>query len=208
MGWLTNTLTSSLGRKIIVALTGIFLLLFLTVHLIGNLQLLKGDEGKAFNQYAEFMSTNGLVQLISKMNFAFILLHVIVSLMLTAKNRASRPVNYQVPVKSNTSKWASRNMAILGTLIFVYLIIHLKSFYIRMHFGEVPIKIYDGIETRDLYAVAMELYSQWYYVAIYVVSMIVIAFHLSHGFQSAFQTLGLNHVKYSPAINIGISGTI
>lgn len=200
MSWLTNTLTSTLGRKVIMALTGIFLILFLAVHLAGNLQLLKNDDGEAFNMYAEFMSTNPLVQFIAKGNFFFILLHVFVSVLLTRKNSQARPVNYQVAVKSGTSAWSSRNMGILGTLILVFLIVHLKGFWYEMHFGEIPYKNYDGFEARDLYAVVDQAFSHWYWVAVYLVGMLAVAFHLSHGFQSAFQTLGLNHVKYSPAI--------
>ena len=200
MSWLTETLTSTLGRKVIMALTGIFLILFLAVHLTGNLQLLKNDGGESFNVYAEFMSTNPLIQFVSKGNFFFILLHVLVSVFLTKKNNQARPVNYKVSVKSTTSTWSSRNMGILGTLIFVFLIIHLKGFWYEMHYGQIPYKNYDGYQARDLYAVVDEVYSHWYWVVVYIVGMFAVAFHLSHGFQSAFQTLGLNHVKYSPVI--------
>ena len=209
MSWLTKTLTSTLGRKVIMALTGIFLILFLAVHLTGNLQLLKNDNGEAFNIYAEFMSTNPLIQFVSKGNFFFIILHVFVSIFLTRKNKQARPVAYKVPVKSGTSSWSSRNMGILGTLILVFLIIHLKGFWYEMHFGEIPYKNYDGYEARDLYAVVNEAYSQWYWVVVYVIGMFAVAFHLSHGFQSAFQTLGLSHVKYSPAIKfVGVAFAI
>lgn len=206
MSWLTKTLTSTLGRKVIMALTGIFLILFLAVHLTGNLQLLKNDDGQSFNVYAEFMSTNPLIQFVSKGNFFFILLHVFISIFLTRKNSQARPVAYNTPVKSGTSSWSSRNMGILGTLILVFLIIHLKGFWYEMHYGDVPYKNYDGYEARDLYAVVDQAYSQWYWVVVYVIGMFAVAFHLSHGFQSAFQTLGLSHVKYSPAIKfVGIA---
>lgn len=200
MNWLTDMLTSTLGRKVIMALTGIFLILFLAVHLAGNLQLLLGDGGKAFNIYAEFMSSNGLIQFISKGNFFFIILHVITSVLLVRKNKAARPVSYSVPVKSDTSAWSSRNMGILGTLVLVFLVIHLKGFWYEMHYGNIPTLNYDGADTRDIYTVVDAVYAQWYWVLIYVVSMIAVGFHLSHGFQSAFQTLGLNHIKYSPII--------
>jgi len=135
------------------------------------------------------------------LNFLFIMLHIITSFLLIRKNRAARPVGYAVKVVSEASTWSSRNMGVLGTLILVFLILHLKAFYFRMHFDtSIPTKIYDGVEVADLYSVAVALYSLWHWVAIYVISMLVIAFHLSHGFQSAFQTLGLNHVKYSPVI--------
>ena len=202
MSWFKSAITSSLGRKLIMALTGIFLILFLVVHLIGNLQLLKSDGGQAFNIYAEFMSTNPLIQTVSKGNFAFILIHVFLSLYLTNLNRKARPVGYKYDKLGASSSWASRNMGILGTIIFIFLIIHLKSFWFEMHFGEVEKVSYDGQEYRNLYAVTSFAFSQLWYTILYVVCMIAIGFHLGHGFQSAFQTLGLNHVKYSPAIQI------
>ncbi len=93
-------------------------------------------------------------------------------------------------------------MGILGTLVFVFLVIHLKGFWYEMHYGNVPVVDYDGAPTRDLYTVISAAYAEWYWVLVYVISMAAVGFHLSHGFQSAFQTLGLNHVKYSPVIKV------
>ena len=183
-----------------MALTGIFLILFLTVHLAGNLQLLHDDGGKAFNVYAEFMGTNPLIQFVSKGNFALIVVHIIWAIALTRKNREARGVQgYAIPNKK--SAWASRNMAILGFLILIFLVIHIQNFYYKAHFGSLPMQTYDGKEVRDLYAEVVFIFSQGWYVALYVVCMIGLAFHLWHGFASAFQTLGLNHVKYNPVIN-------
>jgi len=201
MSWFKNAITSTLGRKLIMALTGIFLILFLVVHLIGNLQLLKSDGGQAFNMYAEFMSTNPLIQFVSKGNFALILIHVFLSLYLTIQNRKARPVKYVVNKQGESSAWSSRNMGILGTIILVFLIIHLKSFWFEMHYGIVQTVTYEGEEYRNLYQVTSLAFSQLWYTILYVFCMVAIGFHLSHGFQSAFQTLGLRHVKYSPAIN-------
>ncbi|MDN5202958.1 succinate dehydrogenase cytochrome b subunit [Fulvivirgaceae bacterium BMA10] len=195
MSWLIDSLTSSLGRKVLMALTGLFLILFLAVHLSGNLQLLKGDEGRQFNIYAEFMTSNPLIKVISIGNFFFILLHIVTSVILNRRNKKARPVGYAVSPTQST--WASRNMGVLGFLILIFLIIHLKGFWYEMKFGSVETTDYDA---KDLYAVVKAAYSQLWYVAIYVVSMAVLAFHLSHGFQSAFQTFGLNHIKYSPII--------
>lgn len=201
MKWLVDMLVSTIGRKLIMALTGLFLILFLAVHLSGNLQLLKDDGGRAFNIYAEFMTSFPLIKAVSIGNFFFILLHIYTSIVLTQRNRVARPVQYAyLAGQSTNSSWASRNMGILGTIILVFLIVHLRGYWYEMHFGSVATQNYDGKEVKDLYAVVKASYTQWWYVAFYVVSMAFVGFHLYHGFQSAFQSLGLSHKKYTPLI--------
>ncbi len=200
MKWLIDLFSSSLGKKVVMALTGLFIILFLAVHLAGNLQLLKHDDGEAFNVYAYLMTHNPLIKTISYVNYAFFVFHILWALMLTVKNRQARgAVSYDVTPKS--AIWSSRNMGILGTIILVFLIIHMRQFWGEMHFGEMQSKTYDGKEVKDLYTVVTFAFTQWWYVALYCMSMIAIAFHLWHGFISAFQTLGLNHAKYNPLIN-------
>ena len=190
-----------------MALTGLFLILFLAVHLAGNLQLLKSDGGRAFNIYAHFMTSNPLIKTISYGNYAFILMHIVWAIVLTSRNKASRPQGYAVSNK--TSHWTSRNMGILGTFILLFLIIHLRGFWYEMHWGGIPTANYDGVDYKDLYAVVDVAYSQAWYAGLYVISMLLLAFHLFHGFGSAFQTLGLNHVKYNPIIKfIGVAFAI
>jgi succinate dehydrogenase / fumarate reductase cytochrome b subunit len=129
MKWFLDLFSSTLGRKVVMALTGLFLILFLLIHLIGNLQLLKGDGGHAFNVYADFMSTNPLIQTVSKVNFAFIIFHVIWSILLTRRNRLARgPQGYAV-TNTKSSIWSSRNMGILGTLVLVFIVVHLQNFW-------------------------------------------------------------------------------
>ncbi len=201
MKWFLEMFSSTLGKKLIMALTGLFLVSFLLIHLIGNLQLLKNDGGHSFNVYAEFMSTNPLVQTISKANFTFILIHILFSIILTKKNRDARgPRGYAV-TSSNSSIWSSRNMGILGTIVLVFLVVHLRHFYWEMHYGGMPTVDYEGKQVRDIYTVVAYWFKIDWYVGLYVVCMIGIAFHLWHGFISAFQTLGLNHMKYNPVIN-------
>lgn len=184
-----------------MSLTGLFLILFLVVHLIGNLQLLKSDEGEAFNIYAQFMTSNPLIKVISYVNYAFILIHIIWSIILTRRNRRARgPEGYAV--NRNSSHWTSRNMGILGTFIFIFLVIHLRSFWYEMHWGGIPTATYAGAEYKNLYAVVDSAYANIWFVVLYVVSMALLAFHLFHGFGSAFQTLGWNHVKYNPIIKV------
>ncbi|RAV98382.1 succinate dehydrogenase cytochrome b subunit [Pseudochryseolinea flava] len=199
MNWFTKLLSSTLGRKVLMALTGLFLILFLVVHLIGNLQLLHSDQGQAFNIYARFMTTNPLIKTVSYVNYAIILVHIVWALLLTIHNRKSRgPEGYAVT--NGSSAWTSRNMGILGTLILIFLVIHLKGFWAEMHWGGISTVTYDNEVYKDLYTVVDKAYTMEWYVAIYVVSMIALAFHLWHGFISAFQTLGLNHSKYNGLI--------
>ena len=205
MGWLGNFLTSSIGQKLIMSLTGIFLILFLTVHLAGNLQLLANDQGRAFNEYAHFMGNNGLIQFVSKGNFAFILLHAIIGIYLWVVNRAARGgQKYAVDkVRAvNTNPGFARNMAFLGTIILVFILIHLYQFWLQMKLGFVANVSYGGeAEIADLYEKVKVAFLNPGFVVFYVVCMAVVAFHLWHGFQSAFQTLGLNHKKYTPVIH-------
>ncbi len=210
MSWFKQTLTSTLGKKLIMALTGLFLVIFLLVHLAGNLQLLKGDEGEAFNVYAKFMTTNGLIKAASYILYSTFLIHIIWSVILTFQNKDARGSERYVVTKSSPSvSWNSRNMGILGTIVLIFLIIHMRNFWYEMHWGDMPMATYGGEEYKDLYTVVKAAFSQWWYVALYSVAMIGLAFHLYHGFQSAFQTLGLRSNKYTPAIKtIGVAFSI
>jgi len=200
MNWFTTLFTSTLGRKLIMALTGLFLISFLVIHLIGNLQLLKPDGGEAFNVYAYFMTHNPIIKTISYTLYASILIHSLWALFLTVHNRRARGTQSYAITNKNSSI-ASRNMGILGTIIFIFIVIHMKDFWAEMHWGGVPFKTYNGHEVKDLYTLVANAFSEAWYVGLYIISMIMLAFHLWHGFTSAFQTLGLNHSKYNPAIN-------
>jgi len=202
MSWLSQALSSSLGKKLLMALTGLFLIIFLIGHLLGNMLLFKDDGGQAFNEYAKFMTTTPAILVLSIVTYFSIILHVVYSIALTIHNRKSRPVQYAVSDASANSVWTSRSMGVLGTFVFIFIVIHLKSFWFEMKFGTLPMVNYDSGSLKDLYAIVLEAFSQIWYVAFYVFAMMLLAFHLSHGFQSAFQTLGLSHVKYSPLIKM------
>jgi len=193
---------SSLGRKYFMALSGLFLCLFLVVHLAGNMQLFNDDGGKAFNMYTWFMTHNPLIKVISYVNYFIILLHVVDGIILSRHNRKARPIPYYKVDQSKSSTWSSRNMGILGTIILLFLVVHMRSFWFEMHFGNVPVVTYDGAETpyKDLYTIVEAAFGQWWYVLLYVVSMFALSFHLYHGFQSGFQSLGINHPKYNQLI--------
>lgn len=204
MSWLTEFLVSSIGRKLIMSLTGLFLIVFLVIHLIGNLQLLAGDGGQAFNIYAKFMTSNPLIKTVSYLLYFSILLHAIQGIILWRKNREARgSQGYAVKVvkAASTSATAAANMAWLGIVIFVFICIHMYQFWLQMKLGNLPMAIYEGQEYKDLYAITSEAFANPGYVVFYVLSMAVVGYHLWHGFQSSFQTLGLNHRKYTPVIH-------
>jgi succinate dehydrogenase / fumarate reductase cytochrome b subunit len=200
----TGLFRSSIGRKYLMALSGLFLCTFLVVHLLGNLQLFQNDGGVAFNLYSAFMANNPLIKTIAYVNYAFILLHIIDGFYLAAQNRKARPQGYAKVDQSKSSSWSSRNMALLGTIILVFLIVHMKSFWFEMKFGNMPVTTIEGQSYKDMYSVVVEAFSQPWYAALYVVSMFAIGFHLYHGFASGFQSLGIRHHRYTPAIqNLG-----
>lgn len=202
MSWFSHFLTSSIGRKLIMSLTGLFLILFLVVHLAGNLQLLVDDGGEKFNLYAKFMTTNPLIKFTSYGLYFFILLHAFQGFALWNKNRSARGTGYAVNKTRSvgTSAFASKNMGPLGTIIFIFILIHMYQFWLQMKLDALPYMTIDGEQVKNLYAPVEAAFSNVGYVIFYVVSMIVIAIHLWHGFQSSFQTLGLNHKKYTPFI--------
>ncbi len=204
MNWFSRFLTSSLGKKLLMSLTGLFLISFLVIHLIGNLQLLMDDGGKQFNVYAKFMTTNPVIKTTSYLLYFSILLHTIQGLLLWRQNRKARGgERYAVKVTKavNTSAKFSSNMGWLGTVILIFILVHLYQFWLQMKLGNVPMATYEGEQYKDLYTIVSAAYQNIFYVIFYVVAMLVISFHLWHGFQSAFQTLGLNHKKYTPFIH-------
>lgn len=199
MSWFTSFITSSIGKKLLMSLTGLFLILFLTVHLIGNLQLLKNDNGEAFNQYAYFMTHNPLIMMISYGNYFFILLHAVLGIFLWSKNKSAKGSKYAVS-NSRETTWASKNMALLGTLILAFIFIHMGDFWWKMKTDQTNIVTYGDLQVKDLYEKVAISFKEWWIVLIYLIGLLVLAFHLNHGFSSAFQTLGINHSKYTPII--------
>ncbi len=205
MKWIIDFLTSSIGKKLVMSLTGLFLCSFLAIHLLGNLQLLKSDGGEAFNTYAYFMTQNPLIKTISYGLYFFILLHAIQGIAIAISNKKAKGSKYAVSTQKNAS-WASKNMALLGILVLAFLFIHMGDFWFKMKFTDNldVVKVYEGYEfgVKDLYAQVRTSFSQLWIVIVYLIGLLALAFHLFHGFQSAFQTLGLNHHKYTPMIKV------
>lgn len=204
MRWFIDFLTSSIGRKLIMSLTGLFLILFLVVHLVGNLQLLIDDGGRSFNLYAKKMTTDPFIKTVSYLLYISILIHAIQGIALWSKNRKSRG-GEAYAVKVTKGSWATakvaKNMGWIGTIIFVFILIHMYQFWFQMKIGNIGMQEIDGQKVKDLYTIVKAAYTNIGFVLFYVISMIVIGAHLYHGFSSAFQTLGLNHKKYTPLIH-------
>lgn len=270
---------TGVAKKYWMALTGLFLCLFLVGHLIGNLQLLKaGEEGRqAFNEYAYFMTHNPIIKVMSYLTYISVLLHAIDGIVLTIKNRKARPIKYSYSKPEKNSSFASRNMALLGVLILVFIATHMQNFWWKMKYSSNPLPLHtlvkeieqDGYDEntgqivknkqevklflmtngsyqsaemltdkenfelkhgteiyskkadlkvaegyKDLHSLTASFFGQDkaqygfpandkapIAVAFYVICMIVLAFHLWHGFSSAFQTMGLRIGKYKLMIN-------
>ena len=242
-------LKSSLAKKYWMSFTGLFLCLFLSGHLAGNLQLIFSD-ALHFNQYALFMTTNPAVKILSYVTYISILFHAIDGILLTVQNRKARPIGY-AKTDGSSSSFSSRNMAVLGTVILVFIVTHMVNFWAVMHFdknmplqtisigmpgqeqeyylttdgGYLPkaqvdqkmvkienrteffdaaanVKIKEGY--KDLHKITVAFFKDpktgLIATILYVLAMFTLAFHLLHGFQSAFQSLGLSNPKYTPAI--------
>ncbi|MCK6649304.1 MAG: succinate dehydrogenase cytochrome b subunit [Bacteroidia bacterium] len=187
-------LQSSLGKKLLMGLTGLFLVSFLIVHASINACIYFNDGGSTFNAAAHFMAHNPVIRVVEIGLFIGLILHAVQALMLTMQNNKARPVKYAVPAGNVSSKWYSRSMGILGSLLLLFLVVHLANFW-------VPTKqaLFNEME-HDTFAGLKEVFSKWYFVAVYMVGVISLGYHLLHGFQSAFQSLGLNHKKYTPMI--------
>ena len=260
-------LSSSIAKKYWMAVTGLFLCLFLVGHLLGYLQLVMktGEEGRrAFNEYAYFMSHNIFIKVLSYATYISILFHAVDGIMLALQNKKARPVNYVYNNPSANSSGASRKMAVLGTAILVFIVIHMANFWWKMKYSSEPMPIHtyvvsstdqtgqsktdtlyythtpslqpvptnpmivvkNGTELyfkdvnvkvgdtyKDLHKIVMSFFGKsingaptnqyaLFAVILYVLSMAILSFHLMHGFSSAFQSLGLNHKKYTPSIKL------
>ena len=182
-----------------MSLAGLFLAIFLVVHLGINLTLLRHDGGLWFTAAAHFMSTNYVVKVFEIVLFLGFILHMIYGVVLQIQNWMSRPKRYAVSNYSQTS-FFSKFMIHTAVIIGVFLVIHLMNFYfVKLNLSPLP----EGITDRhNFYGMVMALFHNKTYVIVYICFMLFLAFHLSHAFQSAFQTLGLEHNKYTPFIKV------
>ena len=193
-----------------MGITGLFLIMFLVVHCAVNAAIFfdlidTSDNGATFNRWAHFMGTNPIIRTMEIVLFAGLLLHVIDGLLLFFQNRKARPVRYAYEKASASSTWYSRSMAILGTLILFFLIVHLKDFWVKTRITELTIKpefYYEGTDKiENLYSEMLAVFSNPPVVLLYILGCFSLFWHLLHGFRSAFQSLGLNTAKYKATIS-------
>lgn len=185
MCWCFKLIQSSIGKKVLVALAGLLLCGFLVTHLAGNLFLLAGSD--AFNHYAELLEKNPLLIPAELALLGLFLIHIVLALTVTWQNKQARPVAYEESASKGGRTPGSRTMAISGTLLLAFLIVHIKTF----KYGDKPTGLYDLV---------MSSFADPLYTGFYVLAMAALGLHLSHGFQSGFQTLGVNHPRYTPLI--------
>ena len=189
---------STIGRKFLMALSAMFLLVFLLIHLSVNLLSIFSED--AFNTASHFMGYNPLIQFVMQpVLVAGVIFHFVMGFVLEMKNKNARPVKYAVANNSGNSSWSSRNMIISGAVILAFLGLHMYDFW--MH--EMNYKYVEALsinETRyweELHAKFADLWR----VVLYVISFILLGLHLSHGFQSSFQSIGARHPKYLKCVN-------
>eukprot|EP01012_Entosiphon_sulcatum_P008620 TRINITY_DN14730_c0_g1_i1.p2 TRINITY_DN14730_c0_g1~~TRINITY_DN14730_c0_g1_i1.p2 ORF type:complete len:223 (-),score=28.48 TRINITY_DN14730_c0_g1_i1:888-1556(-) len=203
MSW-KNAFNSSVGKKIQMSLTGLFLILFLLVHCYVNAMIFYNDGGEKFTEAAHFMGTNVVIRITEIGLFAFLILHIVQGLSLWMQNRKRRNTRYAVNAGNATSKWYSRSMGILGTLILLFLILHIRAFWAPNRFSQTT-----GNGELDLYGMMRDAFQSLPVVIIYIFGCISLAWHLVHGFFSAFQTLGLAMNKYKGIIkSVGVAFSI
>ncbi len=203
MKW-SEFFTSSVGKKFVMALSGLFLISFLIVHVGINACIYAdilddSDNGEIFNIAAHFMGAYYVIRILEIGLFAGFFVHIIQGYVLVAKNKAKRNIGYQVPMGSNGSRWYRKSMGLLGTLILLFLVVHVSHFW-------VPSRITGGLEEvsygagpvtyHNLYARMFQTFQNGWVVLIYLAGVVSLGWHLQHGFQSAFRTLGVSNSKY------------
>jgi succinate dehydrogenase / fumarate reductase, cytochrome b subunit len=193
-----STLTfASISKKVITALAGLFLITFLAVHLFTNLLMLKPDDGDTFRIAVDFLATNPVIKIMEVVLFAGFIIHIMLGFIITISNWLARPVGYKVAQKSYTY-FMSKYMFHTGVIVFIFLLLHLWHFYaIKIGLNPQPELMGDK---HDFYPLAVYLFQQPLFSAFYLISFLFLGFHLNHALQSGFQTLSLNHNKYTPAV--------
>lgn len=189
---------SSISKKVFMGLAGLFLALFLCVHLVINLLMLAGDEGELFSAVAHFMGTNIFIKIFEVVLFGGILLHILIGAIVTLKNWKSRPVKYFKSNRSETSLF-SKYMFHTGAIIGIFMLLHFMNFFfVKLGWVDAPA----GMDREDFFPMAVILFKNIWYSLVYLVFFVFLGFHLNHSIQSAFQTLGLTHNKYDKAVKI------
>ncbi|MBC7872983.1 MAG: succinate dehydrogenase cytochrome b subunit [Ferruginibacter sp.] len=211
MKW-SEMFTSSVGKKWVMALTGLFLISFLVVHAGVNACIWANDGGVMFNKAAHFMGATVVIRIMEIGLFLGILIHIIQGYVLVFQNRSKRKKGYAVPMGNKGSKWYSRSMGLLGTILLLFFIIHWYHFWIPSRFTGIPgpeMELPGEKHVHNLYALMQVTFKELWVVIVYVFACFSLCWHLIHGFQSAFRTVGVSNSKYMRLIkNAGIAYSI
>jgi succinate dehydrogenase / fumarate reductase cytochrome b subunit len=195
MGWFLKFLNSSIGKKFMMAVTGSFLIIFLVVHLIGNITLFFG--ASTFNAYVSTLDViKPLIRVIELVLLAAFILHIFNGFRLWLENKKARGVTYKINGSHENTDVFSRTMFLTGSIVFIFLVLHLATFFWRFNVHD-PQGLAD---THQYFDIVTGFFQIWWYVILYIVAVLLLGFHLNHGFQSAFQTFGWNHKKYFPLV--------
>ncbi len=207
MKW-SELLTSGVGKKLVMGLTGLFLISFLVIHVGVNACIWANDGGEMFNKAAHYMGATVVIRILEVGLFFGIFLHIIQGYLLTAQNIAKRKTGYAVPMGNKGSRWYSRSMGLLGTILLLFFILHWWHFWIPSRFTGVEQTVVDGNEMHNMYKLMKITFSEFWVVAVYVVACISLFWHLLHGFQSSFRTMGLansRHIDMVKTLGFGFS---
>lgn len=216
MTW-KQVFTSSIGKKLIMSFTGIFLILFLLIHVSINACIFADlfktdDDGMMFNKAAHFMGGTVLIRILEVGLFLGIFLHAIQGLILEFDNRSKRNKGYAVPMGNRGSKWYSRSMGLLGTILLIFLVLHWYHFWVPARFtGQEYLTDveYNGVIMHNMFNLMKFTFSHLWVVIVYVLACISLAYHLLHGFQSSFRTIGVYNKKWMSLIkSIGVGYSI
>lgn len=207
MTW-KQVFTSSIGKKLVMGFTGIFLILFLIIHVGLNACIWAMDGGEIFNKAAHFMGNMIVPRILEIGLFLGFFLHIIQGYLLTVENRGKRSLGYAIDYGNSGSKWYSRSMGILGTLILLFLIMHIYHFWTPSRLGgywniqPLGTVTYDGKEYHNLFNEMKIVFENPFIVILYVLGCISLGYHLAHGFKSSFRTLGVHNNRYFEMIKI------
>jgi succinate dehydrogenase / fumarate reductase cytochrome b subunit len=217
MKW-SEFFTSSVGKKLVMAFTGLFLISFLIVHVGINACIFADlfddtDNGEMFNKAAHFMGSSYLIRLMEVGLFAGIFAHIIQGYMLEAKNRSRRKQGYAVSMGSQGSAWYKKSMGLLGTLILLFLIVHISHFWVpsRITYADTlsEISYNNGKPMHDVFSKMIEVFQSPVWVIVYILGCFSLAWHLLHGFQSSFRTIGVHNKRWIGVVKgLGVAFSI
>ena len=201
--------STSVGHKLVMSITGLFLMVFLLVHMAMNFTILLNDvslfgthwaEGELYNVGAHFMISNPLVRIMEPLLAAGFIFHIVYATIITLRNRKRRPIAYEQTANNQLTEWPSKNMYILGFMILCFLALHIMHFFYDIRFTEVDKVMVKGVEMDNTYGLVKSLFTEGslgiIYSVVYLVAIILLGLHLMHGFWSAFQTVGWNGRKW------------